>query len=179
MYHGAVVPGRGIEKCLEVLKYDEELYLVILGDALSVAYKEKLKKVSVELGVDNRILFTSSVPAEELWKYIGAADNSMVLIEPVVRSYYYALPNKLFEGIQAGTPVIGSDLPEIRRIVKKYDIGEVCRYEETKDIYRAVESIKCSDERKKKIRKNEEKAAEILCWEVESKRLKAAYRKIW
>ena len=28
MYHGAVVPGRGIEKCLEVLKYDEELYLV-------------------------------------------------------------------------------------------------------------------------------------------------------
>lgn len=129
--------------------------------------------------VKDRVIFHDAVPAHELWKYIGAADISMALIEPVSKSYYLALPNKLFESIQARTPVIGSDLPEIKKIIVKYKVGEVCRFDNMADIYRAVKDIKENKKKQEEYRKNEEEASKELCWERESRHLADAYKKIW
>lgn len=179
MYHGAVVMGRGIEKCIELLTYDQELCLVVIGDAALDSYRRRLECAVEKLNVKDRVLFYGAVPQYELWKYIGAADMSMVISEPIVKSYYLGLPNKLFESIQAHTPIVGSALPEIERIIHQYKIGEVCRYDDMADIYRAVKEIKENKEKREQYRENGKEASKELCWERESRRLAEAYKKIW
>lgn len=179
IYHGAVVKGRGIEKCVEVLSYDKELSLVILGSVPVESYKSDLENLIEKMNVKDRVVFYDAVPACELWKYIGAADISMAIVEPVAKSYYLALPNKLFESIQAHTPVVGSDLPEMKRIISEYKVGEVCKADNITDIYRAVKNIKEDKKKQEQYKKNEEEASEELCWEREQTKLKEAYKNIW
>lgn len=179
IYHGAIVRGRGIEKCIELLAYDKEVCLFLLGDAPLDNYRKQLERLIEKLEVKDRVLFHGAVPLDELWKYIAAADISMVIIEPVAKSYYLALPNKLFESIQAHMPVVGSNLPEIERIIRQYEIGEICRGDDIRDIYRAVRNIKEDKKKKEQYRKNGEEASKELCWEKESWRLADAYKKIW
>ena len=178
IYHGAMMVGRGIEKCIELLTYDKALCLVVLGDVIG-SYGNSLECLIEKLNVKGRVLFHKVVPQYELWKYIGAADVSIVIIESIVKSYYLALPNKLFESIQAHIPIVGSNLPEIEKIICQYRVGEVCRHDDVADIYRAVKEIKDNKEKQEQYRKNAEEASKELCWEKESRRLMEAYKRIW
>lgn len=58
-----------------------------------------------------------AVPPYELLEYTAGADVGISLIENVCLSYYYSLPNKVFEYLMSGVPVIVSDFPEMARLV--------------------------------------------------------------
>ena len=73
---------------------------------------------------------------------------------------YYALPNKLFEYMLAGIPVVASDFPELRRIVREYHVGCVVDPHDTREIADAITSL-VSDE--KRFRKMKENAAPSAC----------------
>ena len=57
--------------------------------------------------------------------YTAQADLGISLEENLGLNYYYALPNKLFDYIQARIPVLVSDLPEMAAVVHSYGIGKV------------------------------------------------------
>lgn len=179
MYHGAICSGRGIEECLDVLTLDENLCLILMGKVQSNKYKSELDNQIERYNLHDRVRFYESVSNEVLWKYVGAADIEMVMVQPIVRSYFFGLPNKLFEAIQAHIPIVATDLPEIRRIVEEYKVGELCEKYDVKDAYRAVKRILDNKTLKKEYIDNEKKAADELCWEVESDKLRKEYMKIW
>lgn len=174
MYHGAVVPDRGIEKLLEVVKAMPQTNAVVLGNGAE-SYLTGLKQLAEQYGIIHRVLFHLAVPIEELWKYVGAADIGMVTIPPVAKSYYYMLPNKFFENIQSETPIIGSDFPEIRRLVQQYGFGLLCDSESTEDIRACVTRMLTDKELYNICKQNIVKAKEKLCWENEKLVLQKAY----
>lgn len=178
IYVGNICRGRGIEQAIEVTALEDEFRLLIIGKVESSSYKEKLKHKIQKLNVEKKILFHPAVNPGELWKYIGAADVSLVLIQDIGRSYYLSLPNKLFESILSYTPVIGSDFPEIKRMIAKYDIGEICNPENIDDIHECIMKLKKDMNRYRQCKKNEEKASKELCWELESRKLRDAYEKL-
>ena len=174
MYHGAVVPGRGIEKMLEVVKAMPQTNAVVLGNGAG-PYITGLKQLSEQYGIIQRVLFHPAVSIEELWKYVGAADIGMVTIPSVAQSYYYMLPNKFFESIQSETPIIGSDFPEIRRLVQQYGFGLLCDPESTEDICACVTRMLTDKELYNLCKQKAVKAKEDLCWEKEKLVLQKAY----
>lgn len=176
MYHGIICPGRGIEKAIRSLKPDSGLRLVILGNATSREYMESLRALAASEGVSERIYWHPAVPNTELTRYIGASDASIMIIEPITKSYMYALPNKLFESIQAGIPVIASDIPEMKKIVNDYGVGLVCSHEDQNDINAAIARIKNEKDNYAGYKRNVAEAAGKLCWENESLILAEAFR---
>ena len=136
---------------------------------------EEINSSAQALGVSDRILFLPAVDIEELWKYVGAVDVEMMLIEPIVKSYYYALPNKLFEAIQAETPMIASDLPEMKRIVEQYRIGLCCPPGDLEASDACLEKLLTDREFYRQCRDNLRSAKEELCWEKEKQILTDAY----
>ena len=56
--------------------------------------------------------FQPAVPYQEMLQYTKDADVGLVSVRPICLSYLYCLPNKLFECIQAGVPVLVNDLPD-------------------------------------------------------------------
>ena len=118
--------GRGIELMIHSMVYLPSVYqLMIVGGG---DVEASLKELAVNLGVANRIEFTGKLTPETLAGQHGITAKAMLglsLEEDLGLNYRYALPNKLFDYLQARVPVLVSDLPEMRKIVEKYKVGEV------------------------------------------------------
>lgn len=178
MYHGGITRGRGIEKLIQAIGFVNGAALIILGYG-EINYIAELNQLIDDLNRNGNVHFLDAVPVDMLWKYIGAADVGMSTIENVSRSYYYSLPNKLFESIQSLTPIIGSDFPEIKKIIEGYDIGICCDPHDVNDIANAIRKLKEDRDLYSKFKINLKKAKKELCWENEKKVLIDAYSNVF
>ena len=177
MYHGGIMPGRGIEVLMESISRLTEVAAVILGYG-EEGYLEHLKQMASQLRISDRVLFHDAVHIDVLWQYVAAADVGVDLTQPVCTSYYLSLPNKLFENIQAATPIITSGFPERTRIVQGYEIGICVDPEDADEIDQAIERMRTDTEMYQSFKRNLERAKENLCWEKERRVLEEAYAKI-
>jgi glycosyltransferase involved in cell wall biosynthesis len=118
IYQGSLSNGRNIQMYLNVfsklpLKYNIVFMGFGLNESLIKHYARKYKNIH----------FHEAVPAEKIYEYTSSADVGLCLIENKCLSYYYSLPNKLFEYIQADVPTLVSNFPDMKSIVEKYNIG--------------------------------------------------------
>lgn len=176
IYHGMVFPNRGIEAMIEAVQPLTDVAAIILGDG-SEEYINNLKDKVHTLGLDNRVIFHQAVNHSDLKNYLRAADVGVVAVKAKTKSYYYMLPNKFFENIQSENPVIVSDYPEVRNIVRKYNIGILIDPDSIQQLTKAILILKEDKALYETLRKNTVVAKEELCWENEKMRLKIAYTK--
>jgi glycosyltransferase involved in cell wall biosynthesis len=109
---------------------------------------------------------------------VGQGDLGMCLFQASHLSYYWTLPNKFFEYLHAGVPVLASDFPETRRLVDRYDVGAVCDPGDPAAIANAVNDLLSRPDDLVRMRDNALKAAQELNWEHERERLLALYRRL-
>ena len=146
---------------------------LVLGDGRA---RSALEALASELGLSKRVHFPGYVPLEELLSYTASADIGLSLIQNTSPSYYYALPNKILEYVMAGLPVVASDFPEMRRIVQEYEVGEVVSDpSSSQEVAAAIVKILQDPERYQQMRSNTRRAAEILNWENEQRKLFSLY----
>ena len=121
IYHGGFSPERGLEELAEACPPARargrtgRLPRRILGDRLdSIAAEERFGK---------RLHVVDAVPPEELLGWVADADVSIMAIRPTTLNHRLATPNKLFESLTAGVPVVASDLPAMAPIVRDDPAG--------------------------------------------------------
>ena len=124
IYQGALNVGRGIELMIDSMVGLKEFKLLIVGEG---DISEELKAQVVEMRLEDRILFQGRLLPDQLKKLTPTAVLGLSLEEDLGQNYRYALPNKLFDYIHAGIPVIVSDLPVMSKIVQEYGVGEVLK----------------------------------------------------
>lgn len=112
---GGLQEGRGAMLALGAFARMGEGVLVFLGAGPLAPH---ITAEASRLGCADRVHVIPAVPSDELLEWTASATLSLVLIEPRGRSYELSLPNKLFESIAAGVPVVASKLPEIARVVR-------------------------------------------------------------
>ena len=121
IHHGAVAADRGCEGLLRALALVDGAHLLFLG--AEGPYAIGLERLSASLGLSSRVHFHDPVPLSELLSYSSQADVGATLLEDTCENHRLALPNKAFEYLAAGIPVVASDLPELSRIVHEYGVG--------------------------------------------------------
>ncbi|HEX7071121.1 MAG TPA: glycosyltransferase family 4 protein, partial [Rhodothermales bacterium] len=120
LYQGYLKPGRGCAPLLAAARRVDECAVVFLGEG---ALKKELQRSVADYGLEARVRFVDMAQPDELLALTADADVGVCLIEPLTESLRLSLPNKLFEYLAAGVPVLASPLPEIERIVRGYDVG--------------------------------------------------------
>jgi glycosyltransferase involved in cell wall biosynthesis len=127
LYQGAVNLGRGLEWVIDAMPLVENAVLVIIGDGdMMNELKERVKNLQLE----EKVFFLGRISGSELHKYTPSADLGLCLLENRGLNYYYSLPNRIFDYLHAGVPVLATDFPEIAHIVKNNHTGIlVNRYE--------------------------------------------------
>jgi glycosyltransferase involved in cell wall biosynthesis len=172
IYQGVLREGRGLELITDIIQDTPNWGLVLCGSG-PMADKLSLKIDGLNSG--SRIVMTGQLSHSNLSAVTGIADAGFCYIEPISLSYRFALPNKLSEYIQAGIPVIGSDLPEIRQLIDEHEAGYVCCSKD--QIVQALNDLEIP-ENSAKIRRNLKRAAPLLSWQSEGKKLAALYEKL-
>jgi len=120
LYQGAINIGRGLEEIIRAMCHLPDMRLIIAGDG---DIRKDLEILVLRLGVGDRVYLTGRIPFENLAWYTRQATIGISIEQDIGLNYKYALPNKLFDYMQAGLPVLASDLPEIRRVVEDAQFG--------------------------------------------------------
>jgi glycosyltransferase involved in cell wall biosynthesis len=175
LHLGLLTPGRGLETLLLAMQRVKSAVVVFLGDGPSLPL---LKIRAQALGLLDRAVFLPPVPPEQVSHFAREATLGVALIEAGCLSYQYCLPNKLFEYIQAGLPVVVSNLPEMAALVKLYDIGATFTAGDPDELAIVLNKILCSPESLAHYRRKVTEAADELNWEKEHLKLLAVYSRL-
>ncbi|CAA0158511.1 glycosyltransferase [Tenacibaculum maritimum] len=156
LYQGVVNIGRGLELIIDTIPFlKNHLFLIVGdGDILKILQQKVARK-----NLQKKVIFLGKKTPIELQKITPNADIGISLEEDLGLNYRYALPNKLFDYIQAEIPVLTSDLPEMKQIVSQYQIGKIVTDRTPKKLATIIESF-CPKEYTHALKK----AKEQLIW---------------
>lgn len=166
---------RGAEEAVQAMKYMEGVTLLIVGAGDVIP---ALKKNVKESGLDSKVVFIDRKAPGELYRYTSSADIGLSLDKDTNLNYKYSLPNKLFDYIHAGIPVLASNLPEVRRIVEQYGIGHIVASHDPRAIADAIRKMLDDMQDGTTWTLGLEKAASELNWNIERKILLDLFREI-
>lgn len=122
LHQGAPVPGRGAEILVRAIREVPGAHLAFLGTGVP-SFDLHLAELARREDVAARVHRLPSVPLAALLSHTQEADVGVSLLEATCENHRLALPNKLFEYLAAGVPVVTSDLPEIRKLVLEHGVG--------------------------------------------------------
>ena len=165
LYLGGVSPDRGIEQLVDAARRLGDVTLVLMGP-VEAGYRRGLERRS-----DGTARFAEPVPAHDVVRFAAGADVGIVPYRNTCLNNYLSLPNKLFEYLAAGLPVVASDFPELRRIVLEHGVGDTFDPEDAADIARAIRAVLDDPERHLQLRDRARQAAEVYSWERERPKL--------
>ncbi len=166
-----LIAGRGGEEMVEAMQYLPDHHLFVVGNGNIIPF---LKQKAKELGLNDRVTFVSRQTPENLFNYTALSDIGISLDKDVSANARFSLPNKIFEYIKAGLPLVISDLPDRVQIVQQYQVGEVVRDITPEAAAEAVKKISVP-ETLSRYRENCKIAAKELSWENEEKVLEEVY----
>ena len=120
LYHGGFSPGRGIEQLIDAIGQVPEATLVLMGyGSLQATIEARVAVAELR----DRVRVLPAVPQKELIAWIAGADVAAMPIQPTTLNHQLTVPNKLFEAMAAGVPVVASDLPGMAPIVRETGCG--------------------------------------------------------
>lgn len=112
---------RGAEELLEAFKFLENNYVLLIvggGDVI-----QQLKINAKDELLAGRVIFVDKISALELRQYTLNANLGVTIDKDSNMNYHFSLPNKVFDYVHAGIPILSSKLPEIEFLLNKYKIG--------------------------------------------------------
>ena len=178
LYQGGLAPDRGIEQLIEALpSLAGNVHLCLLGyGPLEPNFVAEARR-DVHRG---RLHVLPAVPPDDLLEWVASADIVAMPIQPSTLNHRLTTPNKLFEAMAAGVPVVASDLPGMAPIVGETGCGVVCDPTDPAAIADAVRSIFAlpAAERKAMAGRALAAAAGPYSWEAQVEVLLAEYGRL-
>ena len=172
LYQGGLSKGRGIELLLHAFtnfETDENVIVFMGYGPLDSIIQEVAKK-------SNTIFYYPAVEPSVLLNYTSSADFGISFIEDKCLSYRFCLPNKLFEYLMAGLPVITSNLYEMKKLVESECVGIVATDNSPEGLRVAIASS--LEQQYSSVKNNVHMARKKYCWEEQEKILREIYSEI-
>lgn len=177
LFHGLVGSIIGVDVAINILKYLDNCVLIVAGEGRG-DYINKLKKLASEIGVEDKVIFTGFMPSDKLFEYSNFADFLVYLGKRQVENMNLTIPNKFFDYIMSGKPIISSNLKAVSDLIKKHGIGLVVDIE-AKDYVTLAEEISLYINNKKLVesaKKNINDIKEYYVWEKQEEKLVRLYK---
>ncbi len=162
LHQGQMQRYRGCERLIDAMRDVEGAVLVFLGGG---PLAPALRRQTDREGLAERVRFLEAVLPDDLPGVTASADAGITLLEDTCLNHRYALPNKLFEYLAAGLPVLASDLPEIRRVVDAFGVGLVVDAGNRPDLVRALNRLATEPSLRRRLASNTHHAVAVFDWD--------------
>ena len=175
LYQGNIQEDRGLDRLIYSARFlDPDTVIVMMGRNVM---QMDLQALIAQEGVEDRVKIIPPVPYSELLEWTASADiGLLILTGSYSLSIRMCLPNKLFEYLMAGLPVLASSLDAVASLLNTYDAGIIVPSLEPEEVGRAVNALLSDSAALSRMSKNALAAAQCdLRWDVESQRLLQLY----
>ena len=182
-HEGSLGFNRGLKQMIEVMKvlkehYSDRVKLLIVGDVYGKE-REYLELRVEEYKLQGVIDRTGWLPYDEVGKVISQADIGVIFMEPTENNMLAGPPNKLFNYMIYGLPVVSVDLPETSRIISETECGVVVRDRNTNSLAKALSALIDDEDKRRYMGESAKKAVyNQYSWERMEKRLLRVYTEL-
>jgi glycosyltransferase involved in cell wall biosynthesis len=177
LYQGSLSLNRNLEHLIAAMAQvgNDDIVLVVMGAGVDT--RRDLEALAREDGtIRRRVFFHDAVPQAVLLCYTCGAEVGIVPYPAVDLNSRYCTPNKLFEFIVAGVPILANDLPELRKFVHDNGFGQVHPFDGPSEIAHAIEVMFGSDLEVYRLRLRARRHEFV--WEVQGEKLVSLYRSV-
>jgi glycosyltransferase involved in cell wall biosynthesis len=180
LYQGVLQPNRRLDTLIRAAAFLAHDILIVLMGPGPQKTRSQLEALIVNEGVADRVKILPSVPYEELLDWTASADVGLNILPPdYSASIRRCLPNKLFEYLMAGIPVLTSELGAVVEVIKTYDVGQIVSSLDPADVGAAITTMLADTVALSRMRHNALDAAQReFCWEKEKQRLVHLYQSL-
>jgi glycosyltransferase involved in cell wall biosynthesis len=147
VYAGGVTTARGVHVVVDALPLLPEAHLVVVCvPRTDASYPRRLQRQAVRLQVADRLHLLEPVPVGQIVGFLRTADVGLI---PVLQfpSHQMALPNKVFEYLHAGLPVVTTELDTLGPFVREHGIGEAFTAEDPEALAEAARKVLADHDR--------------------------------
>jgi glycosyltransferase involved in cell wall biosynthesis len=138
LYQGGLMSDRGIEQGMDAILSVPNAIFAILGFGNR---RDEIVARGTSAPYRDRVRFLDPVTPDELLDWTASADVMLMAIQPTSTNHEFTTPQKLWEAIAAGVPVVASDLPGMAEIVRELDCGVLVDATDPADIARGILAI--------------------------------------
>jgi glycosyltransferase involved in cell wall biosynthesis len=177
LYQGYLSRDRGLDVIIQATHFlAPNIMIVFMGKGESQA---DLQTFIEQEGVAERVKILPAVPYSELLSWTASADVGLIIYRAGSPNVPMMLPNKLFEYLMAGVPVLASPLEAVVEIVEAYDVGRIVTSQQPEEIGQAINNLLADEEAQAHMRANALAVSQHdLSWETESEKLIQLYQDI-
>ncbi len=174
LYQGGLMSERGIEQGMEAILDVPDSVLVLMGFGSG---SEDIIRLAGSPRFAERVRVLPPVSPSELLDWTTSADVMLMAIQPTTLNHRYSTPNKLWEAIAAGVPVVASDLPGMAPIVRQAECGQLVDPTDPAAIARGIRAIlELPAADREALRARCRAAGEVYSWERQTEVLFDLYR---
>lgn len=175
LYQGNFQLDRGLDVLMEASRHIAPQHrIVAMGKDLTHG---EIAKLVEQAGVGERFKILPPVPYEDLIEWTASADLGLIIYRPSHSpNVKYCLPNKVFEYLMAGIPVLATSLDAVADLLATYDAGTVVSSVDPVEVARTINLLLDDPQTLVRMRHNALVAAHELSWEHESQRLVDLYQ---
>jgi len=179
LYQGGIQSDRGLDKLVYAAAFlERDIMIVIMGEGPK-EIRTQLEALIAKQMVGDRVKIIPPVPYEELLKWTASADIGLIVYSPDESlNTQMCLPNKLFEYLMAGLPILASPLDAVANIINTCDVGQIVHSLTPTNVAAAINAMLADHAALDRMHHNALNAAQEFCWENESQRLIRLYRDI-
>ena len=179
IYLGGMSRIRGlvevVEAFAEVVKKHRTWKLCLVGSCSPASFETELRDFVKKLGVEANVEFIAWVPYDEKEKLSSQAAMGVITYLPYSNNTS-CLPNKLFDYMLMGLPVVASSFPLYREVVEGSRCGLIVDPSKPQEIAAAMEYLIEHPQEARQMGENGRRAVrEKYNWEKESQRLLQVY----
>jgi len=179
LYQGNIQADRGLDRLIHAAAFlEQDTVIVIMGDGPK-KMRTQLEALILSTEVSDHVKIIPAVPYAELLEWTASADIGLIVYSQTHSlNVQMCLPNKLFEYLMAGLPVLASPLDVVAHVLGTYDVGKVVSSLIPEDIGAAINAMIADRVALDRMKRSALKTAQEFCWEKESQRLIRLYRHI-
>jgi glycosyltransferase involved in cell wall biosynthesis len=180
-YIGHIIADRGYETLIPICRHligstENSIKFLIVGGG---PFKKKFEEIIKKSKLQDYFIMTGEVDYTQIPTFLKRIDAGLILFKPTCYNNIIATPNKLFEYMSVGKPIIASNLPEIKKIVEEVGCGVLVDPTNPEEIADKIMYLLNNPKKAEKMGKKGQKAFEDKYnWKVESEKLLEIYKNI-
>jgi glycosyltransferase involved in cell wall biosynthesis len=176
LYQGWFSDERNLLTMVQAVEqFRDDAYLVLIGYG---EYEKKMREVFQGKDWEKKIRFLGRIDSKEILTYTAGADLGLIPYQAIDLNHKLCSPNKFFEYVQVGVPVVAQDLVFFREMKERYGVVAVGDLSTVSGMAKTVNDLLDHPERLEAMRSACHTAAKVLNWDTEGRKLLKAYENL-